>query len=116
MESRAKSYEVILTEQGKANFKELWESLVKTHSLEQAEKKIDELYDLAMSLSHLPERGVVEEFLRESKNEYRFLVYNIVKRRTVKIIYRIEEDKVYIIDFFPCQMSTKKLIARSREK
>ncbi len=114
MENSEKSYEVIITQEGKLNFKEIWESLLKTHSLDQAEIKIDELYELSMTLEKLPERGAIESFLEESTNTYRFLVYNITHRKTVKIIYRIEENVVYITDFFPCQMSIKKLIKRNK--
>lgn len=115
MENR-KEYQVILTLQGKANFKLIWESLYETHSISSAEKKIDELYTLTLSLSRMPKRGNVEKLLNYIDKEYRYLIYSITKRKLVKILYRIEGDKVFIIDFFPCQMDALKLIRRNKGK
>lgn len=84
--------------------------LYETHSIESANNKSDEIITLAMSLNVNPQRGKIEEDLASFNKEFRTLIYPITKRKTVKIIYFIDDltNKVYVTDFFTTQMHPDK--------
>ena len=109
-------YEVIVTPEGEEHYFSLLEHLLRTHSKESADRKSDEILEKAFSLSLKPKRGKLEEKLSYLNRNHRYLVYHITKRKTVKIIYFIDELKkeVYITDFFPTLMNPTKMGMTSR--
>lgn len=106
----ATSYVVEITEKAEQYYWKLLAYIYENHSIESANKKSDEIIGLAMSLDVNPHRGSLEEDLAKFRKEFRYLLYNITKRKTVKIIYFIEEEthKVYVTDFFTTLMNPEK--------
>lgn len=110
-----KSYVVEITSKAEQYYWNLLAHLYKTHSIESADKKSDDIIKMAMSLNGNPQRGRLEEDLAHYNKEFRALIYQITKRNTVKIIYFIDEVKktVYVTDFFPTQQDPDKKMIRS---
>lgn len=104
------SYLVEITSKAEQYYWLLLHHLYETHSIQSANKKSDEIIELAMSLNINPYRGSLEEDLADFNKEFRSLIYHITKRKTVKIIYFIEEstNKVYVTDFFATMMNPDK--------
>jgi len=98
-------YIVDITPEGEIYYFQLLEYLYNTHSLKNADRKSEEIMEMALSLAKNPYRGRIEEKLRFLKKEHRFLIYSYTTRKTIKIIYFIDEKlkKVYITDFFPTE-------------
>lgn len=109
------AYQVEITPQAEAYFIELLDYLYKHHSPESADKKTEEILQMAVSLRKLPYRGRIEDQLINLDKQHRFLVYPYTSRKSVKIIYFIEEilKTVYVTDFFPTQKDEKYLPERS---
>lgn len=109
------SYLVEITTKAEQYYWKLLAHIYKTHSVESANKKSDEIIELAMSLSVNPHRGSLEEDLVSFNKGFRSIIYLITKRNTVKIIYFIDErsNKVYVTDFFATLMNPDKRRKRS---
>ena len=109
MEER-KSYLVEITSKAEQYYWLLLTHLYETHSVESANRKSDEIIELAMSLDINPQRGSLEEDLEGFNKKFRSLIYRVTKRKTVKIIYFIDEptNKVYVTDFFATLMNPDK--------
>jgi len=109
------SYLVEITSKAEQYYWKLLAHIYENHSVERASKKSDEIIELAMSLNVNPHRGSLEEDLASFNKEFRSLIYHITKRKTVKIIYFIEEStgKVYITDFFATLMNPDRKKKRS---
>ena len=73
----------------------------KNLSLQAANNVKKDILEEARKLGHFPEKYQVEPYLGEP---YR---YRLV--RHYKIIYRIKEDELRIVDIFDTQLSPKKL-------
>ncbi|NEN21979.1 hypothetical protein G3O08_00480 [Cryomorpha ignava] len=88
--------------------------LYESHSEKSANKKFVEILEKALSLSSKPNRGRLEDNLSYLNKRHRFLVYAITRRRTVKIIYFVDESKktVYVTDFFATEMHPSKIQLR----
>ncbi len=106
----SKSYLVEITSKAEQYYWNLLADLYENHSITSANKKSDEIMELAISLKTNPHRGSLEEDLASFNKEFRSLIYKITKRKTVKIIYFIEEstEKVYVTDFFATLMNPLK--------
>jgi len=109
-------YIVDITPEAEIYYLQFLEYLYKTHSRDSAERKADELLDMAMKLDKNPYRGRIEDNLAFLKKEHRFLVYKYTSRKTVKIIYFIDESakKVYVTDFFGTEMDDRKIANRNK--
>ncbi|QMU63523.1 MAG: hypothetical protein GKR88_21110 [Flavobacteriaceae bacterium] len=109
------SYLVEITSKAEQYYWSLLVHLYENHSIESANKKSDEIIALAMSLNVNPQRGSLEEDLAHFNKEFRSLIYRITKRKTVKIIYLIDEltNKVYVTDFFATLMNPDRKKKRS---
>jgi plasmid stabilization system protein ParE len=105
------SYLVEITPEATQYYLNLLSFLYQTHSSESADEKSEEMLALVFSLSDFPNRGRKEEELEYLGKEHQFLVYSLTNRKTVKVIYFVEESikKVYITDFFPTEMSFTKM-------
>jgi len=112
---KSSSYLVEITPEAEQYYLELLSYLYQTHSSKSANKKSEYILDLAMSLDENPNRGSREEDLEYLGKEHQFLIYPITKRKTVKVIYFVEEDikTVYVTDFFPTEMNPSKLKDRN---
>ncbi len=110
-----KSYLVEITPEAEGYYLELIKYLYKSHSEKNANRKSIEIMNKAESLSQSPYRGKVEAQLNSLAHTYYFLLYPITARNSIKIIYTIDErkGKVFITDFFPCQMNENKIATRS---
>ena len=110
MEKQA-SYLVEITPEAEQYYLDLLSHLYQTHSSESADEKTTEILDLAISLSDFPNRGRKEDELEYLGKEHQFLVYSLTNRKTVKIIYFVEEsaNKIYVTDFFATEMNPSKI-------
>ncbi len=109
-------YIVEITPGAEIFYLQLLEYLYQTHSRDSADKKADNILDMAMSLDHNPYRGRIEEKLSFLGKEHRFLLYQYTPRKTIKIIYFIDKQakKVFVTDFFGSEMDEKKITDRSK--
>ncbi len=107
-----------LLQKPNSTYLQLIEYLYQTHSIESAERKADEILDLAMSLEKLPHRGTPESKLDFLDVQHRYLVYQVTDRKTVKIIYLIDESKmkVFVTDFFGSEMNESRIPERRSGK
>ncbi|MFN6943521.1 MAG: type II toxin-antitoxin system RelE/ParE family toxin [Cytophagaceae bacterium] len=114
MESQ-QSYLVEITPEAEYHYLELGEYLYQHHAPSAADKKLTEILDLAISLENRPNRGRVEEKLSLLGKDHRFLVYSYTSRKSIKVIYFVEESikKVYVTDFFPTEMNDDKILKRT---
>lgn len=71
---------------------------------------------MAMSLNKNPNRGRLEDRLTFLHKKHRFLVYPYPSRKTIKIIYFVDEStkKVYLTDFFGTDMNDDKISDRNK--
>lgn len=74
---------------------------------EKATDILNSILEKAASLTTFPSRGCLEENLKDTSFEYRYLLQG-----NCKIIYRIENDTVYITDFFDIRQDPSKLDKR----
>ncbi len=109
------SYLVEITSKAEQYYWELLSNLYQTHGVKSAGRKSDAILELAMSLEKNPYQGSKEGNLAYLNKEHRFLVYHITKRKTIKIIYFVDEvvQKVYITDFFATDMHPDKIKKRN---
>lgn len=89
-----KAYRVIWDSYAKASLKSIID-YINEESPSAAQKVKIELLKLAKSLKNKPNRFSEEFFLAERKGNYRS-----VSKWSYKIIYKVTEDEVYILDVF----------------
>lgn len=72
-----------------------------------AKKLVDGIYEEPFKLIHQPKSGQVEEYLKNRKVEFRYLLY----RKNFKIIYWINnvENRIEIIDVFDVRQNPPKM-------
>lgn len=99
-------YIVKISPEAERYYIELFSYLFQTHITKSAQRKSKEILELAQSLSYTPNKGRLEEALSYLGENHQFIVYPITHRKTVKIIYFVDEDTetVYVTDFFPTEM------------
>ena len=109
------NYTVEITAQAEEYFLALLDFLYATHSVDNAERKADEILTMAMSLDKNPARGRIEDKLAFLHKQHRFLVYQYTTGKSVKILYFINEQKrkVYVTDFFGTAMDEQKIADRN---
>ncbi len=114
MEGR-KIYSVEITPEAEFYYLELGEYLYKHQTPAAANKKLAEILSMAISLENHPNRGRIEEKLSFLGKNHRFLVYPYTPRKSIKVIYFVEEStkKVFVTDFFPTEMDNDKISQRS---
>jgi plasmid stabilization system protein ParE len=110
------SYVVEITAEAEIYYLQLLEYLYQTHSGNSAARKADEILDKAISLDENPYRGRVVDQLTFLEIEHRYLLYQYTPRKSVKIIYFIDESSrtVYVTDFFGNEMDDKKIAERNK--
>ncbi|MBR9998274.1 MAG: hypothetical protein KFF73_04850 [Cyclobacteriaceae bacterium] len=109
-------YIVEITPEAEIYYLQLLDYLYRTHSKDSADKKADKILDMAMSLDHNPYRGRIDEKLSFLGKDHRFLIYQYTSRKSIKIIYFIDEQakKVFVTDFFGSEMDEKKIPDRNK--
>lgn len=109
-------YVVEITPEAEIYFLQLLQYFNQAHSTRSADRKSDEILDMAMSLDSQPNRGRLEENLSFLGKGHRYLVYPYTSRKSIKIIYFIDETvkKVYITDFFATEMDEEKISSRNK--
>ena len=82
----------------------------------QRRKKTDEILDKAMSLYKNPYRGRVVDQFTFLEIEHRYLLYQYTPRKSIKIIYFIDESSrtVYVTDFFGNEMDDERIVERNK--
>ena len=109
-------YIVEITPEAEIYYLQLLEYLYQTHSVNSAKRKADEVLDMAMSLDKNPYRGQKENKLSFLEKDHRYLVYRYTSRKSIKIIYFIDEaaKKVFVTDFFGTELDDKKIAGRNK--
>lgn len=112
---KGQDFTVEITPEAEGYFLQATEYLYTTHTPAQAAIKSEELLEMAMSLHRLPKRASLEEKLTFLNEDHRYLVYRVTSRKTIKIIYFIDEaaGKVYITDFFGTEMNDDRIADRN---
>jgi len=108
-------YTVKITPEAKKYYYDVLEYFYEHCSEESANKKSDELLDLAIKLENNPSKGRIENKLKSLGRNHRFILYYYTISKAIKIIYYIDEERktVYVTDFFPCESDDKKISKRS---
>jgi hypothetical protein len=111
---RAQGYQIIITAFAERAYFEVLNYVFDYHSFEKANKITLELLEYPQALKDFPLLGKIEPNLIGASKEYRFLLFERTKKTTVKIIYFVDDvdKKIYLTDFFPCEMSDKKIKKR----
>lgn len=109
-------YTVEITRSAKLYYFEILDQFYENSSIESASRKADELYEKAFTLNVFPERGQIEENLKDLPQSHRYILYHATSRQTVKIIYFIDQKNtmVYVTDFFPTAMDNERLMKRNK--
>ncbi len=111
----AKIYLVEITPQAEKYYIDILEYLFATHSQDRATLKSEAILEMAMSQENMPHRGSLESSLDYMGKAHKYLVYHVTKRKTIKIIYFIEEpNKVFVTDFFPCNSNSDNITQRNK--
>jgi hypothetical protein len=115
LETKA-NYTVEITQEAEGFYNNILEYFYEHHSEESADRKTNELLELAVKLEKNPIRGRIEDRLRFLGKEHRFILYYYSSRNAIKIIYFIDEANkiVYVTDFFPCENDDRKIRKRSK--
>lgn len=115
MEEKA-NYTVKITPEAEGFYYDILDYFYKHHSKESADRKSDELINLAITLEKNPSRGRIEENLKILGRNHRFILYYYTPRKAIKIIYFIDvlNKTVYVTDFFPCKSDENKISGRSK--
>ena len=87
--------EVIFAEWAEDCLKEIYKHYTEEASPEKASEIVNKIIDRAESLENYPNRGRVEEYLKNSGKGHRFLL-----EYHYKIIYKVENETVTITDVF----------------
>ncbi|MEQ9467633.1 MAG: hypothetical protein RLN88_09485 [Ekhidna sp.] len=109
-------YLVDITSEAEIYYYDLLKYLYSTHSVESADRKSDEILDMALSLDKMSGRGRNEDKLAFLGLGHKYLLYELTSRKKVKIIYFIleSEKKVFVTDFFPTEMNDSSIEERNK--
>lgn len=115
METGEIKYQIIITKPAEMYFYEILEYLYENYSLERAEEIADSVRNKVLELQVYPEKGTIEPRLTGRRNQYRFILFNRLRIKDIKIIYFINHEKkiVYVTDFFPTEKDDQKISKRN---
>jgi plasmid stabilization system protein ParE len=80
-------------------------------NIEAATRIYNNIIDEAEMLTQFPEMAAIEPILADYTRIYRSL---IVKKH-FKVVYRIEEENIYVVAVFDCRQDPQKLISLTFE-
>ena len=103
--------EIIWTYFATLEFKNIYLYYKLVASSKVADKFKKSILGATKKLSKSPLLGPIEENLIELKQEHRFLVEG-----KYKIIYRIIDDNIFIVDIFDCRQNPQKMKIHSKSK
>jgi plasmid stabilization system protein ParE len=107
-----KVYQVVVASPAKIRYQEnILPYIFENFSLERAIEIDGNILQTAGTLSKKPGRGRKEKYLKEAREEFKFILHKETKHFEIKIIYYINESEqtVNIIDFFPTKMDPQKI-------
>ncbi|MEM9337343.1 MAG: hypothetical protein AAGA66_01340 [Bacteroidota bacterium] len=112
----APGFVVAITPEGEGYYYDLLRYLYSTHSKESADRKSNEILNMALSLDKMPNRGRNEDKLAFLGVGHKYLLYEVTSQKTVKIIYFVVSSKkmVYVTDFFPTEMDDSRIEERNQ--
>lgn len=109
----AKRYQVILTKPAVLSYQRRILSYLNDYFSPKRALEIDQrILSQVKTLEVYPRRGRLEELLRDTSKEFRFILFRETPNLEIKIIYLINEVKetVYVTDLFPTKMSPTRII------
>jgi plasmid stabilization system protein ParE len=95
---------IVLTDFAKRQIHSIYSYYKETASVEIAKKIKKEIDNTILQLNNFPESGQAEEEMNRFGKKYRRLIAG-----NYKIIYRIEDDKIYITDVFDSRKNPSKM-------
>lgn len=109
---KGKVYEVIVTQPAKTRYQvQVLPYLYENFTFDRATEINEKILDFAATLDKNPDRGRNEDYLRASKELFKFILFKETRHFELKIIYYISEpnDAVYVTDFFPTKMNPQRI-------
>lgn len=105
-----KRYKVVVTEPARSRYREtILPYLLRNFSLERAVDIETDLFIRTGTLSIMPQRGALEEYLPASNPAIRFILFRETRHFELKILYYVDESTatVFVADYFPTAMHPK---------
>ncbi len=108
-------FEIIITPFTEKAYFQVLEYVYEYHTLKKADTIALELLKLPHILKQFPKMGTLEVILEERPEKFRFLLFERTERLTVKVLYYVdfEHNTIYITDFFPSEMLSRKINKRN---
>lgn len=108
------NYQIVITSSAERAYFEVLDYVFEHYTIDRANEIATELLEHPQILRKFPNLGKTEPHLKQRPENYRFIVYERANDTTVKIIYYSDESSrtIYLTDFFPCEMSDKKIKRR----
>lgn len=95
---------VIWSDFASDELKSIYEYYKEVASVKTAKKIKSTIFEATKQLVKFSKSGTKEENLRELKEEHRYLVAG-----KYKVIYKVEDDIIYITDVFNCEQNPQKM-------
>lgn len=108
------TYQIVITSTAERAYFEVLEYVFEHYSKSRAYIIALELLEYPQTLKKFPNIGAIEPNLLRRHEKYRFILFERKSKVTIKIIYYVDEEmhKVYLTDFFPCEMNEQKIKLR----
>lgn len=101
--------EVEITEKAEYRLEDIHEYYSKEVSSEKATEIVNQIIDRALSLETLANRGRIDDDLRALGKDHRYIL-----ERHYKIIYKVDNQMVYVTDIFSTRQHPEKKISRNK--
>lgn len=101
--------EVVITAKAEFRLEEIHEHYSEKASPAKATEIVNQIIDRALSLDKLANRGRIDEDLRLLGKDHRYIL-----ERHYRIIYRVEDETVYVTDIFSNWQHPDKKVRRNR--
>lgn len=92
------------------NLKNIYLFYSETASKDVAHKIRKQILDTSKLLKSNPEIGQIEYWINDSQYQYRYILSG-----NYKIIYRIDENEIYIMDVFDVRQHPDKILNKNRD-
>lgn len=100
-----KKLKVVWTDSALSELDNIYQYFISNIGVAVAQNLINNIFDRSFAqLELFPQSGAIERQLTDSKIEYRYLVIG-----HYKIIYKINDQLVYITKIFDCRLDPQKL-------
>jgi plasmid stabilization system protein ParE len=101
--------QVEFTEQAKDAIREIYDYYSTTVNIDVAEKLTLNILEKALSLEKLSNIGAIEPNLEGLDFNYRFIVF-----KNYKIVFRKQDETIFIADIFDARQNPEKLAERNK--